>query len=327
MAKPQFVSLQEAIGEIKNGDMLTFGGFTIWRRPMAAIYELIRQGKKDLHLVEVNGGTHDDMLAGAGCLKAWESCWCGHELYGKFGANLARKIENGDLIYVDHPHMHMLYRFFAGSHGLPFMPTYAAMGSDQLDPKNDGLAKAGLRDGSNPKIAKVQYQMYHEEFNNTEICLVPAAKPNWCINHVHMVGSEGTVRIEGLDFSDVEAMKASEKNIVICEKVVPEEYLRREPKANQIPWYLVDYIVELPWGAHPTGLFNLYETDGAFISDFYNKTRTQEGFDKWADEWIFGVKDFNEYLNKLGRQRLDVLQAVPGLGYSMKLKRGSRHGK
>lgn len=74
MARPQNVSLTEAIGQIKDGDMLTFGGFTVWRRPMAAIYEIIRQKKRNLHLVEVNGGTHDDMLVGAGCVGVWESC-------------------------------------------------------------------------------------------------------------------------------------------------------------------------------------------------------------------------------------------------------------
>ena len=46
MARPQIVSLSEAIAQIKDGDMLTFGGFTVWRRPMAAIYELIRQKKE-----------------------------------------------------------------------------------------------------------------------------------------------------------------------------------------------------------------------------------------------------------------------------------------
>ena len=55
MGKPQNVSLAEAVSYIKDGDSLTFSGFTIWRRPMAAIMELIRQGKRDLHLIEVNG--------------------------------------------------------------------------------------------------------------------------------------------------------------------------------------------------------------------------------------------------------------------------------
>ena len=55
MGKVERISLPEAIACIPDGSCLTFSGFTIWRRPMEAIYELIRQKKKDLHLVEVNG--------------------------------------------------------------------------------------------------------------------------------------------------------------------------------------------------------------------------------------------------------------------------------
>ena len=58
-----------------------------------------------------------------------------------------------------------------------------------------------------------------------------------------------------------------------------------------------------------------------------NATGTYEVTAAGGETVKIGVKDFNDYLNKLGRERLDILQAVPGLGYSMKLKRGSRHGK
>lgn len=320
----KIVRLADAIGKISNGDMLTFGGFTVWRRPMAAIYELIRQEKRNLHLVEVNGGTHDDMLVGAGCVAIWESSWCGHELYGKFGSNLARKIESGEILYEDWAHMHVLSRMTAGAKGVPFLPTYAAMGSDMLNPENDNLGKAGLRDGSNLHIDKHKYVKYKEPFNNSNVLLVPAAKPDWCITHVHLVGDEGTVRVEGLKFSDEEVMKASKHNIIIAEQIVPEEYLRREPTRNLIPGYIVDFIVEMPWGAHPTGMFGLYEPDGSFINDFFKTTRTQSGFDKWADEWIFGVRDFQGYLHKLGITRLEPLKANPALGYSSVRKRGVR---
>lgn len=119
-------------------------------------------------------------------------------------------------------------------------------------------------------------------------------------------------------------MKAADRVIVITEQIVPEEFIRREPERNLIPPYLVDYIVELPWGAHPTGCFGAYEADGAFIKDFFNQTRSQKGFDTWADEWIFGVKDHEEYLDKLGVSRLETLRASAALGYSPKVKRGSR---
>lgn len=324
MGRPQKVSLAEAISLIKDGDSLTFSGFTIWRRPMAAIMELIRQGKKNLHLIEVNGGTHDDMLIGAGCVRIWESCWCGHELYGKIGGNLARKVEGGELICEDYSHIQMLYRLVAGSQGIPFMPTFAALGSDILNPEYDMLGKAGLRNGSNPKIPDKKYEMYTENFTGAEVALIPAAQPDWCIAHVQLAGSEGTARVLGQRYSDEEAMKAADKLIVIAEQIVPEEFIRREPERNLIPPHLVDYVVELPWAGHPTGCYGAYEADGDFIKDFYNQTRTQEGFDAWAQEWIFGLKDHEEYLNKLGVARLEKLRASAALGYSQKVKRGSR---
>ncbi|QGU00080.1 3-oxoadipate CoA-transferase subunit A [Candidatus Syntrophocurvum alkaliphilum] len=324
MAKVQKVSIQEAVSQIKDGDMLTFSGFTIWRRPMAAIYEMIRQGKKDLHLVEVNGGTHSDLLIGAGCVKIWESCWIGHELFGKIGGNLSRKAENGEVVIEDYSHVQILYRMAAGALGIPYMPTYASLGTDMLNPEYDHLGKLGLRDGSNPKIPKKKYEIAKDPFYGSELVHIPACNPDWCIAFVQMVGEEGTVRVEGQLYSDEEAIKASDNVIIVAEQVVTEDYIRREPSKNLIAPHQIDYIVELPWGAHPTGCFGCYETDGAFLSNFFSSTRTQEGLDAWVDEWVFGVKDFNEYLSKVGFERLETIRANPALGYSTKVKRGKR---
>ena len=46
MGKPQQLTLKEAVALINDGDFLTFSGFTIWRRPMAFVYEMVRQGKR-----------------------------------------------------------------------------------------------------------------------------------------------------------------------------------------------------------------------------------------------------------------------------------------
>lgn len=313
------------VSEIKNGDTITFSGFTIWRRPMALVYEIVRQQKKDLHLIEVNSGTHGDILAGAGCLKIWESCWIGHELYGKLGANMARKAKGGEILIEDYSHIHMLMRLTAGAMGLPYLPTKASLGTDILNPEYDVLARNGLRDGSNPKIPAKKFDFASDPFYGEDpIIHVPAARPNVCIAHVQQVGEDGTVRVDGQRYSDNEAMKAADKLIVVAEEVVPEEMLRRDPSSNLLPHYLVDTVVEVPWGAHPTGCFGYYEVDGQFIRDYYSRTRTQEGFDQWADEWIFGVKDFNEYLYKLGFRRLDYLRANSATNYSTRVKRGVR---
>jgi hypothetical protein len=62
MGKPIRISLQEAVGLINDGDCIAFSGFTIWRRPVAMCYEILRQGKKDLHLFEGQGGYHSEVL-------------------------------------------------------------------------------------------------------------------------------------------------------------------------------------------------------------------------------------------------------------------------
>lgn len=324
--KDKRMTINEAVELIKDGDTITFSGFTIWRRPMAMVYEIVRQRKKDLHLIEVNSGTHGEVLIGAGCVKIWESCWIGHELFGKLGANMARKLKSGELIVEDYSHVHMVMRLAAGAMGVPYLPTRASLGTDILNPEYDVLGKKGLRDGADPKIPHKKFEYSKDPFYGElgDVILVPAARPNVCIAHVQQVGEEGTVKVLGQRYSDAEAMKAADTLIVVAEEIVPEEVIRREPTANLIPHYLVDAIVEQPWGAHPTGCFGFYEVDGAFIRDFYNKTKTQEGYDAWAEEWILKVGDFNEYLYKLGFNRLDTLRANSSCKYSTRVKRGSR---
>lgn len=322
--KNKRMSVEEAVSLIKDGDTITFSGFTIWRRPMALIYEIVRQRKKKLHLLEVNSGTHGEILIGAGCVRILETCWIGHEMYGKLGANMARKVKSGELIVEDYSHYQMLLRFVAGAMGVPYLPCRASLGTDILNPEYDMLSRYGLRDGSHRAIPKQKFAYGEDPFyGEGEIIYVPAARPNVCIAHVQQVGEEGTVRVYGQRYSDAEVMKAADTLIVVAEEVVPEHVLRQDPSANLIPHYLVDAIVEVPWGAHPTGCFGYYEVDGAFIRDFYNRTKTQEGFDAWAEEWIFGVKNFDEYLQKLGFNRLNALRANSATKYSTRVRRGA----
>lgn len=318
-------SLKEAVQMIPDGSMITFSGFTIWRRPMAAIYEIIRQGKKNLHLIEVNGGTHSEMLIGAGAVSIWESCWDGHELYGKLPYCLDRKIKSGEVIAEDYSHVQVLYRMQAGASGVPYLPTWASRGTDILNPEYDMLGKAGLRDGKNPHIPLKKFEFASDPFyEEGEIIHVPAAKPDVCIIHAQQVGEEGTVRVMGQTFSDDQAAKAADKVIVLAEEIVPESYLRDEPDRNLLPSYLVDAIVEVPWGAHPTGVYGFYDVDGAFINGFATASKKEETLQAWLDEWVYGVKDHQEYLDKLQVSRLTTMKANSYQKYSTRVKRGSK---
>ena len=313
MSSDKRISLQQAAEIVKHGSSLTFSGFTIWRRPFAVIFELIRQQKRGLHLIEVNGGPQTEFLVGAGCVDIWESCWVGHELYGKYGANLSRRVGKKEILVEDYSHAEMLFRFAAAAQGAPYAVTQTSLGTDIHNPEFDMLGKAGKRDGK--RIAKHKYIFTEDPFFGAgSQVLIPAAKVDVAILCVQQVGEEGTVRVAGQLYSDPEVARAADITIVMAEEIVPEEYLRRHADQNTIPTFEVDYILECPFGGHPTGMFGKYDVDGAFLKDFYTKTRTQEGFDAFAQEWIFGM-DHLGYLEKLGWPRMLNLRANTALNY------------
>lgn len=314
------INLQQAAEIIRDGASLTFSGFTIWRRPFALVYELIRQKRKGLHLIEVQGGPHTEFLVGAGCVDIWESCWVGHELYGKYGANLSRKVGAKEIIVEDYSHAEMMFRFAAGASGAPYAVTQTSLGTDIHNPEYDMLGKAGRRDGQ--RIAKHKYQFTDDPFFGAGAqVLVPAVKVDVAVMCVQQVGEEGTVRVNGQYYSDPEAARVADITIVMAEEIVPEEYLRRNADQNTITSFEVDYILECPFGAHPTGMFGRYDVDGAFLKDFYGRTRSQEGFAAFAKEWIHGL-DHLSYLEKLGWPRMLGLKANTALNYSPRKTKG-----
>ena len=313
MVHDKRISLQQAAEVIKNNASLTFSGFTIWRRPFALVYELIRQQRRGLHLIEVNGGPQTEFLVGAGCVDIWESCWVGHELYGKYGANLSRKAGKKEILVEDYSHAEMMFRFAAAAQGAPYAVTQTSLGTDIHNLEYDTLGRAGKRDGK--RIAKQKYIFTEDPFYDAgRLVMIPAVKVDVAVLAVQQVGEEGTVRIDGQTYSDQEAARAADVTIVVAEEIVPEEYLRRAADRNAIPTFEVDYIVECPYCAHPTGMFGKYDVDGAFLKDFFSKTRTQEGFDAFAKEWIFGL-DHMSYLEKLGWPKMLDLRANTALNY------------
>src|SRR5450830_205717 len=245
MSASKRITVQEAAEIIKDDSILTFSGFTIWRRPFAVVYELIRQKRKGLHLIEVNGGSHSEFLVGAGCVAIWESCFMGHELYGKYGANLSRKVKNKEIIVEDYSHMEMDFRFAAAAAGAPFSVTQTALGTDIHNPEYDMLGRAGLRDGH--RIGNHKYQFIDDPFFGAgQQVLCPAAKVAIALMAVQQVGEEGTVRVAGQYYADPEVARAADTTIVMAEEIVPEEYLRREADRNTVSSFEVDYILQCP---------------------------------------------------------------------------------
>ena len=58
----KLLDLAAAVAMVNDGDTVAFGGNVLYRSPIAAVKELIRQDKKDLHLVKTAIAYEVDLL-------------------------------------------------------------------------------------------------------------------------------------------------------------------------------------------------------------------------------------------------------------------------
>ncbi|MGI5920462.1 MAG: CoA transferase subunit A [Syntrophomonadaceae bacterium] len=314
------VSLPEAISEVKNGDVLMLGAFIDTRRPMAAAYEIVRQKKRDLILL-AQCSLAEDILVGAGCAIAWRGCYTGMATFGLSPATL-RRIEEGKFFPDEIGHLDIIHGAMAAMVGSPFVGTRATLGSDVLNEnlnRNDLLREKAGTPGMIPQ--KKFLLMEDPFFNSGTVKLLPAMPADIAIIHTQMAGELGTARISGSLAFDHYFVHAARKVIITTEQIVPEEYLRRDPSRNQVPCTAVDMVVEVPWGGHPSQVQGFYDTDIHFIREYAASAHTDEGFNEWAEEWIWGITSRDQYLDKLGASRLQRLRAADPWGYR------SRSGK
>ncbi|MBK7552987.1 MAG: CoA transferase subunit A [Syntrophaceae bacterium] len=325
--KARVMSLEEAVKTfIKDGCMIGFGGFTGFNRnPTAVAWEMVRQGVKDLHVMDRHGSVCTWLLNAAGAIKIYETDWMGWgEMAGKLDVNLERRYKKGEMILEDYSHGAMAMRFLAGAIGAPFIPYYAPLGSDLYNPKYDALGRAGLR-GKNPKIPKLKFQeMADPFFGAGNVMLLPAARLDVAVIHVAQCGEKGTARWRGIGTIDKEICFAADKVIVVCEELVPEAELRKNPENNQIPYFVVDAIVECPWGGYPSSVPFYYDYDAPFMRVMDVASRNTEDLKKWVDDWVRGPKTWEEVMTKVGAKRLLDLKADSVTGYSTRIMRGKK---
>ena len=171
-----------------------------------------------------------------------------------------------------------------------------------------------------PKLPDKKLERIPNPFKEGEdVIAVPVPRLDTAIISVQKASINGTCSIEGDEFHDIDVAIAARKVIVLAEEIVSEEEIRRDPAKNSIPQFCVDAVVHVPYGTHPSQLYNYYDYDADFYKMYDKVTKTDEDFEKFIQEWVIDVKDHEGYLNKLGASRLCKLRVVPGFQYAAKL--------
>src|SRR5512139_666641 len=126
------MTLEEAIaGHVRDGQTVAMEGFT-HLIPFAAAHEIVRQGRRDLHLVRMTPDIIYDQMIGAGCARALTFSWGGNPGVGSLH-RLRDAVENGwpvPLEINEHSHAGMAAAYTAGASRLPFGMLRGYIGTD-----------------------------------------------------------------------------------------------------------------------------------------------------------------------------------------------------
>lgn len=174
-AESKVMSMRDAIARhVPSGSMVLLGAQLEQMIPFAAGHELIRQNRRDLTLVGPISDILFDQMIGAGCVSRVMAAWIGNVSAG-VGYCFRRAVERSiprRLEVVDYSNFTMAMALHAGALGVPFLPTYATLGSDLL--KKNG----NLREFSSP-------------VSEEKLVAVRALRPDVAILHMQRADAQG----------------------------------------------------------------------------------------------------------------------------------------
>ena len=293
-------SLREVVESVGDGAHLTFSGFAHSLAPVAVAHEMIRQKKKNLELTSMGECWVADLLSGAGCLTRARLSNYMFEGYGRC-MNFSRGVQEGRIEVEDYSHFGITSRFMAGALGVSYLPTKVMAGTDIVN-----------------KVAFDENKFSDTKcpFTGEPYLAVSAVEPDVAFIHAQRADLDGNTQIFGMTSIVDEQARASKRVIVTVEEIVDRKEIVKRPELTILPGFLVESIVEVPFGAHPAGMFRYYSYDDEHIQLYWKASRDPEEFEKYLQEYVYGTEDHWDYLRKVGgSRRLMALRADPYLGH------------
>lgn len=279
--KNKTTTVKEAVERlVPDGAYVAVGGFGGTRISTAVLHEIVRQRKKNLGY-SGHTATHDCQILAAGeCFDRCDVAYViGLEARGL--SNVARKyFESGKVKTAEWSNAGLYWRYQAAAYNTPFTAARTMLGSDTL--KYSG--------------AKV----VEDPFTGKPIALFPALYPDVALIHVHECDVYGNCRIRGIDIADQVLARAAKSVIITTERLISNDEIRSNPTITAIPYYLVDAVIEVPYGSYPACMPYEYFSDEAHLREWLKAEKTPEDFKAFLDKYIYGTKDFVEYLRLCG---------------------------
>lgn len=249
---------------------------------MAVIREVIRKGVRNLFLIGREKGIDFDLLIGAGSARKVLAAYIGLEEYG-LAMNFRRGVESGDLELSEQACASVIAGLRAAATGLPFLPIRGLEGSDLLRVHQD-------------------FKPLKCPFTGETLIAIPRLEPDVAVIHAQRGDPYGNVQIRGSRFEDALMVRAAKKAIVSLEEIISNDEIRKNPQDTTIPYFMVDAIIEVPEGAHPTSCWGYYDSDLDHFREYANAARSPAEFQKYLQTYVYNIKDHNQYRKLISRE-------------------------
>lgn len=306
LASDRVMPLKEAIATfVKPGMHLHLGHS--YARPCAAYQELARQfwGKDPGFTISTLGFTGDmNSMFCSGILKKAIATFFG-DSYPMPGPNPVYQAayRDGTVEMENWTILTFSLRLLAGALGFDWIPGNSLIGTSLEEENSDDFFKMTTPDGA-------------------EMGFVRALRPDITFLHGWAADRAGNV-VFAPPYAETasSARGAKEGAIVTVEKLVDQDFIKRYSHFVKVPSYLVKAVCLTPFGSHPAGMSNYgletevtgYEVDRDFIINLRNQCKDPEKLQAWMDEWILGCEDHEDYVRKLGHERIWHLKGKSAL--------------
>lgn len=279
MILPLADAIEQYVGD---GASVALEGFT-HLIPFAAGHELIRQRRRELHLIRMTPDLIYDQLIGMGCARKLTFSWGGNPGVGSLH-RLRDAVENQwprALELDEHSHAGMAAAFCAGAARLPFGMLRGYLGTDLP--------------AHNPNIRRVACP-----FTGEMLAAVPALNPDVTILHAQRADRAGNVAIEGILGATREAALAATTLIVTVEEIV--DALPPAMNGIVLPHWVVTAVAHCPGGAYPSYAQGHYARDNAFYKQWDEIARDRPRFLAWMQRHVLGTDDHRAFLASLPQE-------------------------
>jgi glutaconate CoA-transferase subunit A len=277
-------TLSDAIAaHVHDGDVVALQNMATQAAPMASVRELIRQKKRNLGLVVLVGGMAVDWLSAAGVIDRLIGAAVSMEQFG-LCQQYRKAVESGRVRVEELSETALNARLGAGARNLPFLPTRGLIGTDLIDINAENL------------------RLIEDPFGGPSLVACRALVPDVALVHAHRCDADGNVQYEPTTlWPDIGIFpKAAKRVIVTAEEIVATDVLRRNPDRTVLPGFVVDAVVEVPYGAHPTSFFPNYGYDTDLHLAWAKVARDAGDTEEFLERYVIVPSSQAEYLDAVG---------------------------